>query len=62
MAWTEAQKAEFVAAGDEAEQELRVALEKGEIKTAQDIMQFHQRWFMRAGHKRLGRLYNELAV
>jgi hypothetical protein len=48
-------------AAEEAENELRVKMDKGEIKTAQDMLQFHQRWYMKAGHKRLGRLYNKLA-
>jgi hypothetical protein len=48
-------------AAEEAENELRVKMDKGEIKTAQDVLQFHQRWYMKAGHKRLGRLYCKLA-
>ena len=48
-------------AAQEAENELRVKLDKKEIATAQDLLQFHQRWYQRAGHKRLGRLYNSLA-
>ena len=48
-------------AAKEAENELRTKMEKGEIKTAQDVLQFHQRWFMKAGHKRLGRVYCDLA-
>ena len=47
----------FDQAAQEAENELRVKMDKGEITTAQDVMQFHQRWYMKAGHKRLGRLY-----
>jgi len=48
-------------AATEAENELRTKMEKGEIKTAQDMLQFHQRWYQRAGHKRLGRLYCKIA-
>lgn len=48
-------------AAQEAENELRVKIDNKEIKTAQDMLQFHQRWFMKAGHKRLGRLYCKMA-
>lgn len=46
-------------AAKEAEAELRDAIEQEPdlIK----MCQFHKKWFMRAGHKRLGRLYLSIA-
>jgi len=48
---------------DRAAEEARKEFEKivGDAKaTAQDLITFHQKWYLRAGHKRLGQMYRSV--
>jgi hypothetical protein len=51
---------EMDAAATQAAAELDTIL--GDAKsTAKDVLAFHKKWYLKAGHKRLGRLYIDKA-
>lgn len=51
-------KAEMSAAAVEAGVEFNKLMKKADASAA-DLVAFHQKWYMRAGHKRLGFLYRD---
>ena len=58
--WTAEDTAKMDAAAVEAEKELSEMYVKGDV-TGDDILKWHRKYTMTAGHKRLGRIMNTLA-
>ena len=61
MAFTEEDKQAMDSAATDAEQALDELLTQDEPATAQDLVDWWYSWYMKAGHKRLGRLLVQVA-
>lgn len=60
--WTQEDSLKMDRASEEAKEELDNLLEtKGQDASAKDIIIWYAKWFMKAGHKRLGRQLVALA-
>lgn len=62
MAWTNEDAVSMDKAGEEATVELKKMVEtQGAGLPASELMAWYAKWFMRAGHKRLGRTLVQMA-
>ena len=61
MSWTDEDRQNMEAAANAAEKELLKLLKNNPDMTAIELMQFHSKWCMTAGHKRLGKMYRDFA-
>jgi len=53
---------EFDIAAAEAEQDIQKLLKDLDAETVRKLAAWWKRWFMQAGHKRLGRIISKLSV